>query len=552
VQVTAEVRATEIEREYRALCAGYGRLLALIATADEEQDGLLLGHGGTTSLIARHLRVTRSVASGMVNEARGLRRCPDTRAALEEGRISPRHLGQILAGVKATAHLAEGSQRAEEILLALALDQDAAAVKSAVAGIRQVLDPVGTEKEHHAKRQRSVCYLSPMLDGMWDLSGTLDPESGAMLATALDAQSTSYLTSTDTRTGTKSSSAAEIATHTSARTCTDTGINSDISNISAISSATSSATSSASLSTIPTARSAAQPAHPATSPDASYPVAAFSRLPASEPVRLTGAQRRALALTDLAARSLTAGEVGVHGGIRPHLSVLIPEAVLDASHHANCGASHSHSHQQFPSAQHESLTTATATATALTSATATTTGTTTGTGTGTGTTMVNTTAMPRTPAATAALSTATTTYGHALPPSTAQRLACDCTLTPIRIDGDGLPLNVGRTQRLATTAQRKALAVRDKGCVHSDCRIGPQWCDAHHIVSWLDGGPTDLANLVLLCRRHHTEIHYQQRLATLETPPAANSTHTCPPTRPIPVPVPVPASVTSPTLALAC
>jgi hypothetical protein len=30
---------------------------------------------------------------------------------------------------------------------------------------------------------------------------------------------------------------------------------------------------------------------------------------------------------------------------------------------------------------------------------------------------------------------------------------------------------------------------------------------AHHRISWLDGGPTDLANLILLCKRHHTVVH---------------------------------------------
>ncbi|MCB0965013.1 MAG: HNH endonuclease, partial [Acidimicrobiales bacterium] len=31
--------------------------------------------------------------------------------------------------------------------------------------------------------------------------------------------------------------------------------------------------------------------------------------------------------------------------------------------------------------------------------------------------------------------------------------------------------------------------------------------DIHHIVHWEDGGPTDTANLVALCRRHHTAHH---------------------------------------------
>jgi hypothetical protein len=42
------------------------------------------------------------------------------------------------------------------------------------------------------------------------------------------------------------------------------------------------------------------------------------------------------------------------------------------------------------------------------------------------------------------------------------------------------------------------------------------WADAHHLVHWADGGPTDLANAALLCGRHHTVVH-QRRLAASTT-----------------------------------
>ncbi|MDQ6650020.1 MAG: HNH endonuclease, partial [Actinomycetota bacterium] len=35
----------------------------------------------------------------------------------------------------------------------------------------------------------------------------------------------------------------------------------------------------------------------------------------------------------------------------------------------------------------------------------------------------------------------------------------------------------------------------------------PPWTDAHHREHWADGGATSLANLVLLCRRHHRLLH---------------------------------------------
>jgi hypothetical protein len=68
-------------------------------------------------------------------------------------------------------------------------------------------------------------------------------------------------------------------------------------------------------------------------------------------------------------------------------------------------------------------------------------------------------------------------------------------------------LEVGRTSRVVTAAQRSALAVRDGGCVFPDCTRPLAWCEAHHLRHWLHGGPTDLANLALVCRTHHRAVH---------------------------------------------
>jgi hypothetical protein len=69
------------------------------------------------------------------------------------------------------------------------------------------------------------------------------------------------------------------------------------------------------------------------------------------------------------------------------------------------------------------------------------------------------------------------------------------------------PLEVGRASRVITPAQRAALAVRDGGCVFPDCSRPLSWCEGHHVVHWLDGGPTDLVNLALVCRAHHRAVH---------------------------------------------
>ena len=69
------------------------------------------------------------------------------------------------------------------------------------------------------------------------------------------------------------------------------------------------------------------------------------------------------------------------------------------------------------------------------------------------------------------------------------------------------PLELGRTSRAVSPTQRNALAVRDRGCVFPGCERPLAWCEAHHLRHWLHGGPTDLANLALVCRAHHRAVH---------------------------------------------
>jgi hypothetical protein len=88
-----------------------------------------------------------------------------------------------------------------------------------------------------------------------------------------------------------------------------------------------------------------------------------------------------------------------------------------------------------------------------------------------------------------------------------RRLSCDAELIPLVLNGDSVPLDLGQASRLVKKDQRKALVARDKGCAFPGCCNPARWCDAHHVQHWQDLGPTDVDNLVLLCRRHHREIH---------------------------------------------
>ena len=65
---------------------------------------------------------------------------------------------------------------------------------------------------------------------------------------------------------------------------------------------------------------------------------------------------------------------------------------------------------------------------------------------------------------------------------------------------------LGREYRDASTAQRIALAARDRGCV--GCGITNNVCQPHHIIHWEHNGPTDIPNLCLLCGDcHQKQVH---------------------------------------------
>ena len=87
-------------------------------------------------------------------------------------------------------------------------------------------------------------------------------------------------------------------------------------------------------------------------------------------------------------------------------------------------------------------------------------------------------------------------------PSAAARIAALATT----LLGTRIPLAVGRTARTATPAQRRALAVRDQGCIIPGCAIPAEACQTHHVDEWAAGGNTDLDRLALLCWAHHRQV----------------------------------------------
>jgi hypothetical protein len=107
--------------------------------------------------------------------------------------------------------------------------------------------------------------------------------------------------------------------------------------------------------------------------------------------------------------------------------------------------------------------------------------------------------------------------GPGLPDRVVQRLICDGRIRTVIHDGvihDGVihdgasnVLDVGRSHRLVTDRQYRALLARQHShCAHPGCP-NTKNLHAHHRIHWIHGGRTDLDNLMLLCERHHIAHH---------------------------------------------
>lgn len=94
-----------------------------------------------------------------------------------------------------------------------------------------------------------------------------------------------------------------------------------------------------------------------------------------------------------------------------------------------------------------------------------------------------------------------------VPAEQIRRLLADAAITRIITGGDGVPLDVSRAARTVPVGVWKALVARDGGCTWPDCDAPPAWCDAAHLARrWRDGAGVSVAELGLLCRRHHRSV----------------------------------------------
>lgn len=99
-----------------------------------------------------------------------------------------------------------------------------------------------------------------------------------------------------------------------------------------------------------------------------------------------------------------------------------------------------------------------------------------------------------------------TTEHARLGSTTSDVLLCDCVIHRVIRAGNAV-LSYGRASRSVPPELFRAVALRDGGCRYPGCDRKIAWCDAHHIRYWRHLGLTEYENLVLLCNRHHHDVH---------------------------------------------
>jgi hypothetical protein len=108
--------------------------------------------------------------------------------------------------------------------------------------------------------------------------------------------------------------------------------------------------------------------------------------------------------------------------------------------------------------------------------------------------------------------------GPGLPDRVVARLLCSGRIRAALCDQSGNVLDLGRSQRLVSDKQYRALLIRDRGhCAHPGC-TNRKDLDAHHVIHWLNGGRTDMNNLITLPERFNP-ADYITTTGRLETEP---------------------------------
>jgi hypothetical protein len=85
----------------------------------------------------------------------------------------------------------------------------------------------------------------------------------------------------------------------------------------------------------------------------------------------------------------------------------------------------------------------------------------------------------------------------------ARHAGCAGMIQRVLLGGNGRILRLGTEERVFNRHQRRAIGLRDGGCIIPGCGVPPGWCEIHHVTDHARGGPTHTDNGVMLCWFHH-------------------------------------------------
>ena len=100
--------------------------------------------------------------------------------------------------------------------------------------------------------------------------------------------------------------------------------------------------------------------------------------------------------------------------------------------------------------------------------------------------------------------------GDLIPARVAAQAGCAGGIQRILFDNNGRISAIGTSARIFNALQRRAITLRDGGCVIPGCTVPATWCEIHHVKEHADGGPTHTDNGVLLCWWHHRNLYLSE------------------------------------------
>lgn len=100
--------------------------------------------------------------------------------------------------------------------------------------------------------------------------------------------------------------------------------------------------------------------------------------------------------------------------------------------------------------------------------------------------------------------------GDYVPSRVGAQIGCAGGIQRVLFDANGRIASLGTSARIFNALQRRAITLRDGGCIIPGCTIPASWCEIHHVAEYAEGGATHTDNGTLLCWWHHRSLHLSE------------------------------------------